>query len=92
MPSRRWVGPRQREGDTFGPVEPGYPLPAGARLGVVDRMLGVLGEAGTAGVQDGRLDLFLERWECRLEVETPPGTSGQVELVVRMTRWWLPRR
>ncbi len=68
---------------SFGRVSLATRSPAGARLRVVDRMLGALGETGRAGEEDGRLDLFLEQGEYRLEVETPPGTSGQVELVVR---------
>jgi len=67
----------------FGRVSVACSSPAGARLRLLDRMLGVVGEAGAPGQEDGRLDLFLERGEYRLEVETPPLTSGQVRLLAR---------
>jgi hypothetical protein len=67
----------------FGRVSVACASPAGARLRLLDRMLGVVGEAGVPGQEDGRLDLFLERGEYRLEVETPPLTSGQVRLLAR---------
>jgi len=52
----------------------------GVALRLHDRMVGVVGEAGVAGARDGRLDVFLEPGEYRLEVEGATASRGQVSL------------
>ncbi|MGC8916555.1 MAG: hypothetical protein ACP5NF_06205 [Thermoanaerobaculum sp.] len=78
----------------FGRVSVAVRSPSGARVRVVDRMAGVVGEAGKEGEEDGRVDLFLERGSYRVEVLTPEFASGKVELSAtefrELASWPLP--
>ena len=55
----------------------------GTALQIVDRMAGPGETAGSAGEQDGRLDVFLERGEYRMLLEGHPRAKGEARLVVR---------
>lgn len=50
----------------------------GARLGLVDRMAGEIQSAGVVGVEDGRIDVMLDRGTYQLRIETHPQATGDV--------------
>jgi hypothetical protein len=63
-----------------------YSLRAASRQGsavrVVDRMAGELGAAGEAGHENGRLDLFLDRGEYKVVVESHERGEGTAKLAI----------
>jgi hypothetical protein len=63
-----------------------YSLRAASRQGsavrVVDRMAGELGAAGEAGHENGRLDLFLDRGEYKVVVESHEHGEGTAKLAI----------
>ena len=52
----------------------------GVSLQLLDRMAGAGAEAGEAGTQDGRLDLFLDRGEYKILTHASDKGSGQAKL------------
>ena len=55
----------------------------GSAVELVDRMAGSLGRAGEAGTESGRLDLFLDRGEYQVRVESAKKGSGKVKVLAQ---------
>ena len=55
----------------------------GSSVELVDRMAGSLGKAGEAGRESGRLDLFLDRGQYQVRVESAKKGSGKVKVTAR---------
>lgn len=56
--------------------------PHGVALRLEDRLTGALGQAGTAGSVDGRLDVLLDAGEYRLRLFGPPKGAGDAAVTV----------
>ncbi|HEV7506293.1 MAG TPA: hypothetical protein VGS07_15415 [Thermoanaerobaculia bacterium] len=55
----------------------------GSSVELVDRMAGSLGKAGEAGTESGRLDLFLDRGQYQVRVESAEKGTGKVKVTAR---------
>jgi hypothetical protein len=55
----------------------------GSSVELVDRMAGSLGKAGEAGRESGRLDLFLDRGQYQVRVESAEKGTGKVKVTAR---------
>ena len=55
----------------------------GSSVELVDRMAGSLGKAGEAGSESGRLDLFLDRGQYQVRVESAKKGTGKVKVTAR---------
>ncbi|MFY9821705.1 MAG: hypothetical protein WAM82_09990, partial [Thermoanaerobaculia bacterium] len=55
----------------------------GSSAELVDRMAGSLGKAGEAGTESGRLDLFLDRGQYQVRVESAKKGTGKVKVTAR---------
>jgi hypothetical protein len=55
----------------------------GSSVELVDRMAGSLGKAGEAGSESGRLDLFLDRGQYQVRVESAEKGTGKVKVTAR---------
>src|SRR3954447_14865443 len=55
----------------------------GSSVELVDRMAGSLGKAGEAGTESGRLDLFLDRGQYLVRIESARKGTGKVKVVAR---------
>ncbi len=55
----------------------------GSSVELVDRMAGSLGKAGVAGTESGRLDLFLDRGQYLVKVQSAVKGTGKVKVTAR---------
>ncbi|HEV7784469.1 MAG TPA: hypothetical protein VGQ28_03975, partial [Thermoanaerobaculia bacterium] len=55
----------------------------GSSVELVDRMAGSLGKAGEAGRESGRLDLFLDRGQYQVRVESAEKGTGKAKVTTR---------
>src|SRR5258706_2149932 len=55
----------------------------GSSVELVDRMAGSLGKTGEAGRESGRLDLFLDRGQYQVRVESAEKGTGKVKVTAR---------
>ena len=69
--------------DRFGRFSVRVENPQGSSLAVYDRMAGSLGEAGEAGGENGRLDLFLDRGQYKVWVKSAEKGTGKVKIAAR---------
>ena len=69
--------------DRFGRYSVRVENAQGSSVELVDRMAGSLGKAGEAGTESGRLDLFLDRGQYQVWVESAPKGTGKVKVQAR---------
>src|SRR4051794_7970129 len=72
--------------DRFGRYSVRVENSQGSSLELVDKMAGSLGKAGVPGRESGRLDLFLDRGQYKLLVESAEKGSGKAKLQARAFR------
>jgi hypothetical protein len=72
--------------DRFGRYSVRVENSQGSSLELVDKMAGSLGKAGTAGRESGRLDLFLDRGQYKLLIESAEKGGGKAKLQARAFR------
>src|SRR6185369_13861394 len=72
--------------DRFGRYSIRVENPQGSSLEVYDRMAGSIGKAGEAGGENGRLDLFLDRGQYQLWVQSAEKGTGKVKIQARPFR------
>jgi hypothetical protein len=56
--------------------------PQGTRIQLVDRMMGPVASSGSSGVEDGRIDTFLDAGTYRILATSPEKGKGELQLVV----------
>ncbi len=67
--------------------------PQGTAVEVQDRMAGLLDQAGVPGLEDGRVDLFLDRGEIKVVAASDPKGTGSASLqLARFTEQAAPLR
>ncbi|MEA2603253.1 MAG: translocation and assembly module TamB [Acidobacteriota bacterium] len=69
--------------DRFGRYSVRVENAQGSSIELVDRMAGSLGRAGEAGTESGRLDLFLDRGQYQVRVESAKKGTGKVKVQAR---------
>ncbi|MBW8874213.1 MAG: hypothetical protein JF614_04565 [Acidobacteria bacterium] len=69
--------------DRFGRYSMRVENAQGSSVELVDRMAGSLGRAGEAGTESGRLDLFLDRGQYQVRVESAEKGIGKVRVQAR---------
>src|SRR5262249_45338090 len=72
--------------DRFGRYSVRVENSQGSSLELIDRMAGSLGRAGEPGRESGRLDLFLDRGQYKLLIESSEKGSGKAKLVASAFR------
>ncbi len=69
--------------DRFGRYSVRVENAQGSSIELVDRMAGSLGKAGEPGSESGRLDLFLDRGQYQVRVESAKKGTGKVKVLAR---------
>jgi hypothetical protein len=72
--------------DRFGRYSVRVENAQGSSLELVDRMAGSLGKSGEAGRENGRLDLFLDRGQYKLLIQSSGKGSGKAKVLARSFR------
>jgi hypothetical protein len=72
--------------DRFGRYSIRVENPQGSSLEVYDRMAGSIGKAGEAGGENGRVDLFLDRGQYQLWVQSADKGTGKAKIQARPFR------
>ncbi|HEY2737046.1 MAG TPA: hypothetical protein VGK45_01505, partial [Thermoanaerobaculia bacterium] len=72
--------------DRFGRYSVRVENSQGSSLELIDKMAGSLGKSGEAGRESGRLDLFLDRGQYKLLIDSADKGSGKVKLQARSFR------
>ncbi len=69
--------------DRFGRYSVRVENSQGSSLELIDKMAGSLGKSGEAGRESGRLDLFLDRGQYKLLIDSAEKGSGKVKIQAR---------